>query len=53
LVRVRTPDVLFHRLGLIVPKAHDCGDHQWYLKGDGRDACYHGVAIRPSEIRPR
>jgi len=47
-LRVRTPDVLYYRLGLVIPKAVDCGAHDWHNNADGTDACYHCQAIRPT-----
>lgn len=46
-LRVHTPNLLFHRLGLVVPKADDCGDHDWYRSRDGIDSCYHCQVERP------
>jgi len=40
-LRVHTPDVLYYRLGLVVPNARDCGRHEWNNQGHGIDACYH------------
>lgn len=40
-LRAHTPNVLYHRFGLVVPRARDCGDHDWHNRGDGIDACYH------------
>ncbi len=45
-VRVHTPNVLYYRFGLVVPKAKDCGKHDWHNAGDGLDGCYHCVATR-------
>ena len=47
-LRVHTPDFLYYRLGLVVPKAKDCGDHDWHHKGGGTDACYHCEVTRPT-----
>jgi hypothetical protein len=40
-LRVHTPDVLYFRLGLVVPKSRDCGNHEWHNAGDDSDECYH------------
>jgi hypothetical protein len=40
-IRTHTPDVLYHRLGLVIPKARDCGAHEWYMASEHVDACYH------------
>ena len=45
--RARTPSV-FYRLGLVVPKAKDCGSHEWHNSGNGPDACYHCAVTRPT-----
>ena len=45
-LRVHTPNFLYYRLGLVVPKARDCGDHEWHNQGDGVDACYHCEVTR-------
>ena len=45
-LRVHTPDFLYYRLGLAVPKARDCGDHVWHNSGGGVDACYHCEVTR-------
>lgn len=47
-LRVHTPNVLYYRLGLTVPKARDCGNHEWHNAGDGMEACYHCKVERPS-----
>jgi hypothetical protein len=47
-LRVRTPDFMYYRLGLVVPKAGDCGLHEWHAGGDESDACYHCRATRPT-----
>jgi hypothetical protein len=47
-LRVHTPGVFYHRLGFVVPKAVDCGDHEWYQSRDGIDDCYHCKVERPS-----
>jgi hypothetical protein len=49
-LRVHTPDLLFHRLGFIMPKARDCGDHDWYKHGRGIDACYHCRVTRATPV---
>ena len=46
-LRVHTPGALYRR-GLVIPKARDCGDHKWHLRGGGLDACYHCEVARPS-----
>jgi hypothetical protein len=46
-LRVRTPGVLYHRFGLIVPKAADCGRHEWHNQDAPVDACYHCRQTRP------
>jgi hypothetical protein len=51
-LRTHTPNV-FYRLGLVVPKAHDCGDHDWYHSRDGIESCYHCVVERPSSAAIR
>lgn len=35
-----------------IPKGHDCGRHDWYLEGDGLDACYHCQVTRPHIAQP-
>jgi hypothetical protein len=45
-LRVHTPNVLYYRLGLVVPKARDCGNHEWHNSGNGVDACYHCEVTR-------
>ena len=40
-LRARTPNFLYYRVGLVVPKARDCGKQEWYKEGQGIDACYH------------
>ena len=47
-MRGHTPNVLYHRLGLVVPKARDCGDHEWYHSDDVVDRCYHCEVERPT-----
>jgi len=39
-LRVRTPNALYDR-GLVVPKARDCGRHEWHNSDDFVEACYH------------
>jgi hypothetical protein len=39
--------MLYYRLGLVVPKARDCGLHEWHLQDGGTDACYHCRQTRP------
>jgi len=46
-LRGHTPDLLFYRLDLAVPKARDCGDHEWYNADDVVERCYHCEAERP------
>ena len=45
-LRVHAPNVLYYGLGLVVPKARDCGTHEWHNQGDGIDACYHCEVTR-------
>ena len=47
-LRVHTPDVLYFRFGLMVPKVADCGDHEWHNEGAGWDMCYHCEVRRPT-----
>jgi hypothetical protein len=47
-LRVHTPNVLDYRLGLVVPKARDCGNHEWHNGGNGSDVCYHCEVTRPT-----
>jgi hypothetical protein len=47
-LRVHTPDVVYYRLGWVVPKARDCGAHDWHNNGDGTVSCYHCLASRQS-----
>jgi len=51
-LRVHTPNVLYYRLGLVVPKARDCGRHEWHNNGDGLDGCYHCDVTRPTPSTP-
>jgi hypothetical protein len=44
-LRAHTPDWLYDR-GLVVPKANDCGAHEWNNRGGGVDACYHCQVTR-------
>lgn len=46
-VRVHTPDFLYFRLGLVMPNARDCGDHEWHNAGGGIDGCYYCQVERP------
>ena len=46
-LRGNTPNFLFYRLGVVVPKARDCGDHEWYNSDNVVEHCYHCVAKRP------
>jgi hypothetical protein len=48
-LRGNTPNVLYYRVGLAIPKARDCGWHEWYFQGDDVDACYHCLATRPHD----
>ena len=50
-LRLHTPNFLYDR-GLMVPKARDCGDHDWHNEGDGMDGCYHCKVIRPHQGPP-
>lgn len=54
-LRIRTPSVLYHRFGFVVPKADDCGRHEWHNQDDRVDACYHCQQTRPGsgDIRAR
>ncbi|MFI5261979.1 MAG: hypothetical protein ACHQZR_05460, partial [Candidatus Limnocylindrales bacterium] len=52
-LRARTPAVLYVRLGLVVPKARDCGAHEWFDSADELDACYHCEATQPHAGPPR
>ena len=45
-LRAHTPNVFYYRLGLVVPKARDCGNHEWHNNGNGIDACYHCEGVR-------
>jgi hypothetical protein len=49
-LRVHTPNVLYFRVGLVVPRARDCGDHDWHNEGDERDACYHCEVTRSTPL---
>ncbi len=49
-LRVHTPDILYYRLHIMVPKAEDCGDHDWYAEGSGWTACYHCKVRRPTTV---
>jgi hypothetical protein len=53
-LRTRTPTPLYD-LGLVVPKAKDCGSHQWYMLDATLDACYHCEVTRSrtGDIRGR
>jgi lincosamide nucleotidyltransferase A/C/D/E len=44
-LRINTPTRLYD-LGLVVPKARDCGDHDWYNSNGVTEACYHCLAER-------
>ena len=52
-LRAHTPDALYYRLGLVVPKATDCGAHDWHNVGDGTDGCYHCEVTRPTPLDAR
>jgi hypothetical protein len=45
-LRAHTPNVVYYGLGWVVPKARDCGNHEWHNRGSGIDACYHCEATR-------
>lgn len=45
-LRVHTPNLSYYRFGLVVPKARDCGHHDWHIEGDGIDGCYHCEVTR-------
>jgi hypothetical protein len=45
-LRVRTPDFSYYRLGVVIPKAEDCRDHEWHNQAEGVDACYHCEVTR-------
>ena len=45
-LRAHTPTRLYD-LGLVVPKARDCSDHDWYNVDGLTEACYHCLAARP------
>jgi hypothetical protein len=45
-----TPGVLYHRFGLVVPKARDCGDHEWHVSSSEVERCYHCLAERPAVL---
>jgi hypothetical protein len=47
--RAHTPDLLYDR-GLVVPKARDCGDHEWYTSSAEADGCYHCQVTRESRM---
>jgi hypothetical protein len=44
-LRGNTPDRLYDH-GLVVPKARDCGDHEWYNHDNVTEHCYHCEAER-------
>ena len=46
-VRRHTPARLYDR-GLVMPKAADFGDHEWYTSTVDVDACYHCRVTRES-----
>ena len=48
-LRQHTPNWLYFRLGVVFPKARDCGEHDWYYEGRGLDACYHCRVTRPTQ----
>ena len=45
-LRVHTPNALYYRLDLMVPKARDCGAHEWYNADNVVERCYHCRAQR-------
>lgn len=45
-LRVHTPNLLYYRFGLVVPKARDCGNHDWHNNGSGVDGGYHCEVTR-------
>jgi len=49
-IRVHTPDFLYDR-GLIVPKAADCGEHEWHNAGNDIDGCFH-CKVEPAHVGP-
>jgi hypothetical protein len=48
-LRGNTPNFLYYRLGLVVPKVRDCGDHEWHNKDEILDSCYHCEQTRPHD----
>jgi len=44
-VRKHTPRILYDA-GLVIPKAADCGSHEWYVSTPGIQRCYHCRAER-------
>ena len=48
-LRAHTPNLLYYRLGLVVPKVRDCGDHEWHNKDAILDSCYHCEQTRPHD----
>src|SRR5438093_744872 len=51
-LRVHTPNLLYYGLGIAIPKAGDCANHEWYNVDGEREACYHCLAERPRRRRP-
>ena len=49
-LRQHTPDLLYDRLGLVVPKARDCGEHEWYIADGAVEHCYHCRAERARRV---
>jgi hypothetical protein len=45
-LRVHTPNAIYYRLGLTVPKLRECGAHEWYNADNVVDHCYHCRAER-------
>jgi hypothetical protein len=43
-LRGHTPN---YRVGFVIPKAQDCGDHEWYNADNQVEHCYHCQAERP------
>lgn len=37
---------MLYDLGLVIPKAKNCRQHEWHNAGDQRDACYHCSVVR-------
>ena len=49
-LRVHTPNVLYYGVGLVVPKARDCGNHEWHNEAAGIDGCYHCEVTRSTPL---